>query len=73
MSFDESSILEVVEKVSKNVVNINTVRLLHDYYFQVAPVQGVGSGVIIAVLSRKWVTLSVLEESVTYGEGLGEA
>ena len=47
MSFDESSILEVVEKVSKNVVNINTVRLLHDYYFQVAPVQGVGSGVII--------------------------
>ena len=47
MSFDESSILEVVEKVSKSVVNINTVRLLHDYYFQVAPVQGVGSGVII--------------------------
>src|SRR3990170_242483 len=47
MSFDESSILEVIEKVSKSVVNINTVRLLHDYYFQVAPVQGVGSGVII--------------------------
>ena len=47
MSFDESPILDVVEKVSKSVVNINTVRLLHDYYFQVAPVHGMGSGVII--------------------------
>jgi len=47
MSFDESSVLEVVEKVSKSVVNINTVRLLHDFYYQVVPVQGMGSGVII--------------------------
>ena len=46
MSFDESAILEVVEKVSKSVVNINTVRLLHDYYYQIHPVQGMGSGVI---------------------------
>jgi len=46
MSFDESAILEVVEKVSKSVVNINTVRLLHDFYYQVHPVQGMGSGVI---------------------------
>jgi S1-C subfamily serine protease len=47
MSFDESSVLEVVEKVTKSVVNINTVRLLHDFYYQVVPVQGMGSGVII--------------------------
>ena len=47
MSFDESFILEVVEKVSKSVVNINTVRLLQDYYYQVVPIQGMGSGVII--------------------------
>jgi len=46
MSFDESAILEVVEKVSKSVVNINTVRLLHDFYYQVHPIQGMGSGVI---------------------------
>ena len=46
MSFDESAILEVVEKVSKSVVNISTVRLLHDFYYQVHPVQGMGSGVI---------------------------
>jgi len=47
MSYDESSVLEVVEKVSRSVVNINTVRLLHDFYYQVVPVQGMGSGFII--------------------------
>lgn len=47
MSIDESTVLEVVEKVTKSVVNMNTVRLLHDYYYQVHPVQGMGSGVII--------------------------
>jgi len=47
MSFDESAVLEVVEKVTKSVVNVNTVRLLHDYFYQVVPVQGMGSGVII--------------------------
>lgn len=46
MSFDESAILEVIEKVSKSVVNINTVRLLQDFYYQVHPIQGMGSGVI---------------------------
>jgi len=47
MAFDESSVLEVVEKVTRSVVNINTVRLLHDFYYQIVPVQGMGSGVII--------------------------
>jgi S1-C subfamily serine protease len=47
MSFDESSVLEVVEKAAKSVVNVSTVRLLHDFYYQVVPVQGMGSGVII--------------------------
>jgi len=47
MSIDESAVLEVVEKVTKSVVNINTVRLLQDYFYQVHPIQGVGSGVII--------------------------
>ncbi len=47
LSFDESTVLEVVEKVSKAVVNINTVRLFQDFYYQVHPVQGMGSGVII--------------------------
>lgn len=47
MAFDEKAVLEVVERVSKSVVNINTVRLLHDFFYQVHPVQGMGSGVII--------------------------
>jgi len=47
VSFDESAVLEVVEKVTRSVVNINTVRLLHDFYYQVHPIQGMGSGVII--------------------------
>lgn len=47
MAYDESPILEVIEKVTRSVVNINTVRLLHDFYYQVVPVQGMGSGFII--------------------------
>jgi len=46
-SYNESSILEVIEKVTRSVVNINTVRLLHDFYYQVVPIQGMGSGTII--------------------------
>lgn len=47
MGFDESAVLEVVEKVTKSVVNINTVRLMQDFYYQVHPIQGMGSGVIV--------------------------
>jgi S1-C subfamily serine protease len=47
MSYDESPVLKVVEKVSRSVVNINTVKLLHDYYYQIVPVQGMGSGTIM--------------------------
>ena len=47
MSYDESSVLEVVEKVSQSVVNINTVRLLHDVFYRVVPIKGMGSGTII--------------------------
>jgi S1-C subfamily serine protease len=48
VSFNEKTVLDTVEKVSKSVVNINTVRLLHDFYYQVHPIQGMGSGVIIS-------------------------
>src|SRR3990170_1586999 len=76
MSFDESSILEVVEKVSKSVVNINTVRLLHDYYFQVAPVQGVGSGVIIDpkgyIITNNHVIAGAVKRSIRSERGLIE-
>jgi S1-C subfamily serine protease len=47
MSYDEPAVLDVLEKVSSSVVNINTVKLLRDFYYQIVPVQGMGSGIII--------------------------
>jgi serine protease Do len=43
----EESIVNAVEKVSKSVVNIASVRMMQDQLFGVFPVQGVGSGIII--------------------------
>ena len=40
-------VISAVEKTSPSVVNISTVRLLRDYFFNVHPVKGIGSGVII--------------------------
>lgn len=44
---NEDIIVNAVEKVSKSVVNIASVRTVHDQLFRVFPVEGVGSGVII--------------------------
>jgi serine protease Do len=43
----EESIIDAVEKVSKSIVNIASVRMMQDQLFRVFPVQGVGSGIII--------------------------
>jgi serine protease Do len=43
----EDVLIKAVEKVSKSVVNIASVRMLHDQLFRVFPVEGVGSGVVI--------------------------
>jgi S1-C subfamily serine protease len=43
----EDLFVNAVDKVSKSVVNIASVRMLHDQLFRVFPVEGVGSGVII--------------------------
>ena len=73
MAFDESAVLEVVEKASKCVVNINTVRLLHDYYYQTVPVKGMGSGVIIDpkgfVVTNNHVIEGAQEINVTLASG----
>jgi S1-C subfamily serine protease len=42
---NEDIIVNAVEKVSKSVVNIASVRTVHDQLFRVFPVEGVGSGV----------------------------
>jgi len=40
-------LVNAVDKVSKSVVNIASVRMLQDQLFRVFPVEGVGSGVVI--------------------------
>lgn len=47
MAYDESAVIDVVEKVSRSVVNVSTVKILHDMFYQSVPVRGMGSGVII--------------------------
>ena len=47
MSYDENAILDTIEKVSKSAVNISTVKLVHNIFYQAVPVAGMGSGTII--------------------------
>lgn len=44
---DENVLVNAVEKAGKSVVNIASVRMMHDQLFRVFPVEGVGSGVVI--------------------------
>jgi len=43
----EDSVVDVIEKASRSVVNINTLRVFRDVFYQVVPVKGMGSGFII--------------------------
>jgi serine protease Do len=45
-TYDENKVLEVIEKVTKSVVNISTLRLVHNLFYQAVPVSGMGSGTI---------------------------
>ena len=45
-SFDEKTVLDILEKVSKSVVNISTIKLVHNIFYQAVPVEGMGSGTI---------------------------
>jgi len=46
-SLEEKGVLDVLEKVSKSVVNISTVKLVHHVFYQTVPVNGMGSGTIV--------------------------
>src|SRR4030042_6014911 len=46
-SHDEKNVLDIIEKVSKSVVNISTIKLVHNMFFQAVPVAGMSSGTII--------------------------
>lgn len=43
---DYEGVTEVVERVSRSVVNINTLRVLQDVFYRTVPVKGMGSGFI---------------------------
>jgi serine protease Do len=45
--YDEKAFLDILEKVSKSVVNISTVKLVQYMFYQAVPVEGMGSGVLI--------------------------
>ena len=47
MSYDENAVLDIIEKVSKSVVNISTIKLVHNIFYQAVPVGDTGSGTII--------------------------
>lgn len=44
---DENRVLDIIEKATKSVVNISTVKLVHNIFYQAVPVSGMGSGTII--------------------------
>ncbi len=44
--YDEKKVLETIERVTKSVVNISTIRLVHNIFYQAVPVSGMGSGTI---------------------------
>ena len=56
-------LINAVEKISKSVVNIASVRMMQDQIFRVFPVEGVGSGVIIDKRGYILTNNHVIEES----------
>lgn len=46
-TYNENLIINAIEKVSKDVVNIASVRMVKDQLLRIFPIEGVGSGVII--------------------------
>jgi serine protease Do len=68
----DESIINAVEKVSRSVVNIASVRMMQDQLFRVFPVQGVGSGVILDKRGHILTNNHVIEDTdrlrVTFGD-----
>ncbi len=72
-SFDEKHVLDILDKASKGVVNISTVKLVHNLFYQAVPVKGMGSGTLIApngyVLTNNHVTGGAEKIAVTLWNG----
>ncbi len=72
-SFDEKQVLDMLDKVSKSVVNISTVRLVYRMFYQPIPVEGMGSGTVIDpngfILTNNHVVGGAEEINVTLWNG----
>jgi serine protease Do len=70
---NEDIIVNAVERVSKSVVNIASVRTANDQQFRVFPIEGVGSGVIIDkrchVLTNNHVVDNAQTLNITLADG----
>lgn len=68
----DESIINAVDKVSRSVVNIASVRMMQDQLFRVFPVQGVGSGIILDNKGHILTNNHVIDDSerlrVTFGD-----
>jgi len=47
ISINEDTLISAIEKVTKNVVNIASVRMVTDELLRIFPIKGVGSGILI--------------------------
>jgi S1-C subfamily serine protease len=68
----EKDVVDLIEKASQSVVNVNTVRIFRDVFYRVVPVQGMGSGFIIDnegyVLTNNHVIAEAREITVTLSD-----
>jgi serine protease Do len=72
-NYDEASVLEVLDKVSRSVVNVSTIKLLHHIFYRAIPVKGMGSGTIIdpegQILTNNHVIMGAKKIGVTLADG----
>jgi serine protease Do len=69
----EKDTVDLIEKACQSVVNVNTIRVFHDLFYRVVPVQGMGSGFIIDeegyILTNNHVISGAREIAVTLNDG----
>jgi len=71
-NYDEASVLEVLDKISRSVVNVSTIKLLHHMFYRVVPLKGMGSGTIISkghILTNNHVITGAEKIGVTMVDG----